>query len=800
MIRTSFNAGWTAGPKLPLFAAIGGSRDSKPVTLPHDIVRDLPRSAGSSQGNHTGYFPGGLFEYAKTFDVPEEYRGKTVIVEFEGTYRDAMVSLNGDFLAQRPNGYTGFAVRLDPYLVYGEPNTLTVEVRAHQDSRWYSGAGLYRNTHLIVTDPVRLALDGVRITTPDVDTERAAVVVSATVENDTTRVRTARVATYILDADGTEVATGTAPVTVVPGEPATVPIRVYVPEPSLWNVDTPTLYTAVTTIDDGDAVRSTFGIRTLRLDPRHGLRINGEPVKLRGTCLHHDNGPLGAATVTRADERRVEILKAAGFNAIRSGHHPISRALLDACDRLGMFVMDETFDVWTQGKSAFDYSLNFPEWWERDVEAMVAKDFNHPSVILYSIGNEIPETGRPLGSTWGRRLAGKIRELDPTRYVTNGMNGFVSVLDRLGAMMAQAATGDVDVNAMMASAGEQMRRANASQLVTDATEESASVLDVTGFNYGDSRYDLDRELFPNRILVGSETFPEHIDVLWRLVTEHSHVIGDFTWTGWDYLGEAGIGRIAYPDDEDPAALGTANPYPWLTANCGDIDITGFRRPMSYYRETVFGLRHTPYLAVHRPQHHGKATRRGPWAWSDSVAGWTWDVPAGSPVTVDVYSDADEVELLVNDVSAGRVKVGVEKAFLARFETTYQPGEVVAVAYRDGAEQGRSVLRTAGEEVHVVVSVDRNDIRADDTDLAYVTITLQDDDGTLAVDRDVPVTVTVSGAGVLAGLGSGRPDTEEPFGGDTCTTYDGRLLAIVRPTGPGEIIVRAGTAKVRVNAR
>ncbi|XVU27869.1 glycoside hydrolase family 2 TIM barrel-domain containing protein [Actinoplanes sp. CA-054009] len=789
MIRTSFNAGWTAGPKLPLFAAIGGSKQRQEVTLPHDVIRDLPRSADSPQGNHTGYFPGGLFEYAKTFEVPEQDRGKTILVEFEGAYRDAMVYLNGDFLAQRPNGYTGFAVRLDPYLVFGAPNTLTVEVRAHQDSRWYSGAGLYRNTHLIITEPVHLALDGVRITTPDVDAERAVVIASTTVENDTTHVRTVRLTTTIADPDGTVVATGSAPVTVLPGQAATVPIRCYVPEPALWSVDRPALYTAETTLADGDDLldtdRSTFGIRTLRLDPRHGLRINGQTVKLRGTCLHHDNGLLGAATIARADERRVEILKAAGFNAIRSGHHPISKAILEACDRLGMLVMDETFDVWAQGKSAFDYSLAFPEWWERDIEAMVAKDFNHPSVIFYSIGNEIPETGRPLGSVWGRRMAETIRTLDPSRYVTNGINGFVSVLDQLGAMMADAAAGDVDVNAMMASAGEQMRQANASQLVTAATEESASQLDVTGFNYGDSRYELDHKLFPSRILVGSETFPEHIDVLWPLVTAHPHVIGDFTWTGWDYLGEAGIGRIAYPDDRG-GTLGAANPYPWLTANCGDIDITGHRRTISYYRETVFGLRHTPYLAVHRPQHHGKATRRGPWSWSDSISSWSWDVPAGSPVTVDVYSDADEVELLVNGQTAGRLRVGTDKAFLARFETTYTPGELLAVAYRDGAEQARTALQSAGEVARVVAVADRDTIRADDTDLAYIAITIEDADGTPATHRDQAVTVAVSGAGVLAGLGTGRPDTEDQFQSETCTTYDGRALAIVRPTGAGEI--------------
>jgi beta-galactosidase len=706
-----------------------------------------------------------------------------------------MVYLNGDFVAQRPNGYTNFSVTAGPYLRYGQPNTIQVHARAHQDSRWYTGAGLYRNTSIIVADPVHVALDGVRITTPDVDAERAVVAVATTVENETRHTRTVRVTTRILDASGADVASGSAPVTLLPGEHATVRSRLYVPAPALWSVETPTLYTAQTTLTDGtgltdgdgalDTERTTFGIRTLRLDPAHGLRINGQPVTLRGACVHHDNGLLGAAAINRADERRVEILKAAGFNAIRSAHNPISTATLEACDRLGMLVMDETFDVWTEGKSAFDYSLAFPEWWERDVEALVAKDYNHPSVILYSIGNEILETGRPLGSRWGRALAEKIRSLDDTRYITNGINGLVSVLDRLGDLLPDGP--DADVNTQIASMGDVMLQLSASDLVGEATEESASVLDVTGFNYGDSRYELDRSLFPNRVLVGSETFPAHIDVLWRLVQENSHVIGDFTWTGWDYLGEAGIGRVAYPDDRTgPTSL--AAPYPWLTASSGDIDITGHRRPISYYRETVYGLRHTPYLAVHRPQHHGHPTVQSPWSWTDSVSSWSWAVPDGSPVTVDVYSADDEVELLVNGRAVGRSPVGADKPFLARFETRYEPGELLAVSYRNGEEQARTALRTAQGPTRAVVASDRDPIRADDTDLAYLSISLRDAAGTVASQPDRPVTVTVTGAGVLAGLGSARPATEERFSAAQCTTFDGRALAILRPTGAGEITV------------
>ncbi|MEV4117070.1 glycoside hydrolase family 2 TIM barrel-domain containing protein [Nonomuraea sp. NPDC049695] len=525
---------------------------------------------------------------------------------------------------------------------------------------------------------------------------------------------------------------------------------------------------------------------TLRLDPEHGLRINGESVKLRGACVHHDNGPLGAATFARAEERRVRILKEAGFNALRMSHHPMSRAMLDACDRLGMLVVDEAFDMWTSAKSPYDYSLSFPEWWERDIEAMVAKDVNHPSVIMYSIGNEIPETGTPSGAAWGRRLAEKVRSLDGTRYVTNAINNMLAVMDELVRFRQQGA----GINILMADAGDMMNAVAVSDVVTERTAESYSVLDVAGMNYSDSRYALDREKFPDRIILGTETFPTRIDRNWALLQRHSTVIGDFTWTGWDYLGEVGIGRPQYGDRPVHTA-----PYPYLLAGCGDIDITGHRRPASYYREIVFGLRTQPYLAVQRPEHHGETFIGSPWAWSDTIASWTW--PDGAPVTVEVYADADEVELLVNDRSLGRQPVD---RFRTTFETTYEPGELLAIAYRDGAETGRDLLRSASGPTLLRAEADRSVIAATGGDLAYVSLTLTDANGTLHTSADRTVQVEVSGAGVLAGLGSAAPSTEERFDATERQTYDGRALAVVRPTGPGKIRLLAsapGCAPVEV---
>jgi beta-galactosidase len=807
MTTETFNDNWVVGPKVSIYAALqGAGAASQPVTLPHDALFALERSAERGEGPNTGHFPGAAFEYAKTFDVPDSYRGKRVTLEFQGAYRDSVVFVNDVFAAQRPNGYSTFFVALDPFLRYGETNTVRVEVRAHQDSRWYTGAGLHRDTRLHITDLVHVTRNGIRITTPDVDAQRAVVQLDTTVHNESLETRTVFIRSDILDTAGDVVATDAAPVTLRAGGTATARQRVYVAAPRLWDTDSPSLYTARTAVTDGqdtvDDVTTTFGIRTLQVDPRHGLRVNGRTVKLRGACIHHDNGLLGAAAIAAAEERRVAILKSAGFNAIRSAHNPISQAMLNACDRLGMLVMDETFDVWTVSKSTNDYSLAFPEWWERDVEAMVDKDINHPSVIMYSIGNENPETGNGLASQWGRKLAEKVRALDGTRFVTNGVNGFVAAITEVVALMQGHAAGpDQGVNDAM-NMGDFMNQVSASPPVTARTEEAFAMLDVAGMNYGDARYALDKDLFPNRVIVGTETFPSHIDINWRLVREHAHVIGDFTWTGWDYLGEAGAGRITYLDSADATPTFEAG-YPWLTAWTGDIDITGRRRPISYYRETVFGLRHEPYIAVQRPETYKKPSFAGQWSWSDTVAGWSWDASVGMRTTVEVYSDADEVELLINGAVVERRPAGDAHAFKAVFDVEVSPGELTAVAYTDGVEQARTSLSSAAGKVHLAAAAERSCITAGDRELAYIPVTLRDADGNLVHTADRMVTATIDGPGLLAGVGSGRPDQRERYDTGRHTTFDGHALVIVRPTGPGLILVTVsadGVAPVTVRVQ
>jgi len=801
MIRTPFNDDWTVGPKGSIFDAFTGGAAKKVVTLPHDGLRDLLRSADSPNGSHTGYHPSAHLEYTKIFDVPLEWRDKSIVLDIEGAYRDAVVYVNGDFAAQRPNGYAGFAVALDPFLRFGEENTVSVEVRTHEDSRWYAGAGLYRNVWLVTTEPVHIPLDGVRITTPVIEPDLASVVTTVDVANETRHTRTVRVETEIRGDSGDVLSSQNAPITLLPGTTGRVHLRHYLAEPALWNVDDPRLHVARTRVSEGDALldedESVFGVRSVTVDPVRGLRINGRSVKLRGGCIHHDNGPLGSAAHPRAEERRVELLKAAGYNAVRSSHNSISRAFLDACDRHGLLVWDETSDVWTKTKTAFDYSLDFPEWWERDVESMVAKDFNHPSVIMYSIGNEIFETGTPIGSTWGRALAEKVRSLDGTRLITNAINGMVSAMDVLAAQTpagdaSAEGTASTNVNAFMASMEDMGNVIGASDVVSDRIEQAQSQLDVSGVNYAEARYAIDAERHPNRIMVGSETYPRALDRIWPLVEKHPTVIGDFAWTAWDYIGEAGLGRVNYPDASD-APQGASSPYPWLLAQSGTIDILGYRRPISFWRETVWGLRDEPYIAVHRPEHHGREVFIGAWSWDDVVSSWSWDAPAGSPISVDVYSDADEVELRRDGIAVGRARVGVDKAFIASFETEYHPGELTAIAIRDGKEVGVSSLRSRSENIGLLLTADRTELRPDGTDLAFVAVELVDADGVLATDAAASVSLEIDGAGVLAGFASAQPDPLEEFGAATRTTCDGRALAVIRPVGPGTITVRATAA-------
>ncbi|MCX7668668.1 MAG: DUF4982 domain-containing protein, partial [Anaerolineae bacterium] len=534
----------------------------------------------------------------------------------------------------------------------------------------------------------------------------------------------------------------------------------------LWSADEPHLYTLLSEVlVDGNLVdteRTTFGIRSISVDAEHGFRLNGVPLKLKGGCIHHDNGPLGAASYDRAEERKIELLKSAGYNAIRTAHNPPAPALLDACDRLGVLVIDESFDAWTSAKVPNDYHLYFRDWWQRDTEAMVKRDRNHPSVIMWSIGNEIFEAlGDPAAAEGARRQAACVRALDHTRFVTSAvMFNFLEDIER----------GDPSGSFKLKPVPEDPAKDNWGRLTADFVRP----LDVVGYNYMAQRYAVDRTRFPGRVIAGTETWGHMMYTFWQETERLPNVIGDFVWTAVDYIGEAGIGAVYF----DGAPRFSA-PYPYHLAGVGDFDICGFKRPQSYYRDLLWGVRTAPFIAVLDPQHYGKPLGFTPWAWEPVLDTWTFPGQEGRPTRVDVYAIDDEVELLINGVSAGRKPAGAAVQNKVSFDVIYQPGTIEAVGYTNGQETGRARLVTAGAPAALHLSADRTAIRAGGGDLAYVTIEVQDQHGVPVKWGEPLISLEVTGAGELIAVGSGNPLSEEPYVGNQHKAFHGRLLAIVR---------------------
>lgn len=764
------------------------------IQLPHDAMFTTQRNEKAWNGSKKAFFSNGIWEYCKTFEVPEDWKDKHVVLEFEGVYCQSMVYVNGSFAGQRPYGYSEFTIDMDKYLRYNAANEIKVIARSSDDSRWYSGAGIYRNVNLLVSELLHVPVNGIRITTEAATARKAVIDIGTMVENLTYSSCLVQLHTELLAPDGTIVGKDSVPVTVNRNERIKINQRISIQNPELWNVNTPKLYTCKTTLmvngEQKDTDENRFGIRTLMLDTIEGLQINGDTIKLRGCCIHHDNGVIGARTFAAAGHRKIRKLKEAGFNAIRSSHHPASRALLNACDELGMLVMDEAFDMWTICKSSGDYALHFPTWWEKDIEAMVAKDYNHPSVILYSIGNEISDVETGHGSSWGRKLAQKIKELDRTRFTINSVNGMLCAMGKVQEYMANMQqslkSNGGDINETMANAGKKMGSVVQIPEIGVATEETLSSVDIAGYNYMVDRYIMDHENYPNRMIIGSETFTRDIAKIWGLVKDYTHIIGDFCWTGWDYLGETGIGKVSYDDNKQLMNFTFYGDYPWITAWCGDIDITGYRLPASYYREIVYGIRTQPFIAVKKPEHYGKTPSVSPWSWSDSVSSWSFEGYEDKPVCVEVYSASEEVELILNGAVIGRKNVGENYDFITEFDTIYQKGKLEAITYTDGVETGRFSLNSAEDELVLKASVEQTVIDADGQGLAYINIELTDKNGNLHIRKDRRITLTLEGSGECIGFGSGSPFTTESYLDNECTTYNGRALAVVLPKEVGFI--------------
>jgi beta-galactosidase len=765
------------------------------VNLPHDAMIHEKRDPDCVNGTNTGFFPGGKYVYRKQFDAPAAWADQCVLLEFEGVYRNSTVLINGKIAGEHRYGYTGFTVNVAPFLAFGGSNEIVVTVDNSEEpnSRWYTGSGIYNNVHLIVGRKTHIERAGVKVITKSI--APAWIEIEIKVLDGEALQPEVRTEVFF---DGKTVATGSG---------ATQ--RIEIKEPHLWSDETPNLYGVKAMLVAGDQVidevTERFGLRVIEWDAKTGLRINGKVTKLRGACIHTDNGILGACSYAAAEERKIKRLKEAGFNAIRSSHNPLPKAALNACDQYGLYVMDETFDQWYIPKTKFDYARDFTQSHRQDIEAMVNKDFNHPSVILYSIGNEVSETAQPKGVQLAKEMAEFVHALDNTRPVAAGINLFLNGLVSIGkgiyseenggrkespkkkpAAKKEKLSGSAFINAVMNSIGVFMNYIGRLPFVDKATRDVFSVLDIAGYNYGRGRYALEGKAYPGRVVVGSETFPPELYQNWELVKKYPYLIGDFQWTGWDYLGEGGLGAVGYE------SRGGANQdYPYLTSDCGVIDLTGQMRPEVYFNQAVWGLCHSPYIGVEPLTHAGEKRVFPMWRKSDAVASWSWTGCEGKTAEVRVYSDSDSVEIFLNGRSLGKKKV---KTCVARFKATYEKGELLAVAFdKAGKETGRCSLVSAGEKIQLSVKPEKVDLKANGADLAYIQIELTDDRGILESGSDRRIHVTVEGAGVLLGLGSANPHTEEGFDQAVHYTYFGRALATICSG------TEAGLVKVTVSA-
>lgn len=796
MIAEKWNTGWKFWEETDSFALVWSvPENAQTVTLPHDAMQLRTPNPDSPNGGDTAFRDGGNYVYVKQFFAPEEYQAKTVMLKFEGIYMNSLVYLNGALVAKRPYGYSQFYAPLNDYLNYGGENELRILVKnsSMPNSRWYSGSGITRDVWLLTAAPAHFMPDGLTVNTRSIEDGYAILDVAMEITNQDRLPRDARIDVNIFDPDGREVAEFSLPISLKAGALEHLKQTISVDSPALWSAETPNLYRCEAKLTakekELDQAEISFGVRMIQLDARKGFRVNGESVNLRGACIHHDNGPLGAVTMPDAELRRVRILKEAGFNAIRMAHNPASTPLLEACDKLGLYVMDEAFDMWTRPKKDLDYSLFSDKWWQEDVSALVRKDRSHPSVVLYSLGNEIPEVGLPQGSALGREMAGLVKELDPWRFTMVSVNGVFASGDRVGEILSDVLSASPEgaeggnVNDFMSVMDTHMDDIVVHPIVSERIAAAGAGMDAVGYNYMTARYEKDAVEYPHRVVVGSETYPPEIARNWALVKKLPSVVGDFTWTGWDYIGEAGVGIPAYRFGEG----GFGAKYPCQIAYCGDIDITGFRRPASYFREVVFGLRTKPYITVQDPAHYGENLIKTPWVISDSRSSWTWPGFEGKPIVVELYAPGTEVELSLNGRSLGRQPCGPDHNYTAYFDIPYQPGVLTAVSYDGQVELGRMELSTAGTAVAVAAEAE-----FPGEELIYLELTLRDKNGQVADGDDVQLSVAVYGDAVLAGLGSGDPKPLHTYNGSVTQTFHGRALAILRRTGSHKIKLTAET--------
>ncbi|MCQ2500108.1 MAG: DUF4982 domain-containing protein [Lachnospiraceae bacterium] len=768
MKKISFNDNWMLNGEV--------------LELPHDAMINEKRSKEASDGGH-GYFPGGIYTYTKSFMAPEEWKNQEILIEFEGIYRNASVFLNGNEIGKHAYGYTGFTLPLTDLNFSGE-NIITVVADNSKtpNSRWYTGSGIYRPVWIYIGEKNGIPYDGVKIKTLSIDPATIEVTVKA--EN-----------TEIEIVEGKKV--------IYSGRPGIITL----PDAKLWSAECPNLYTC-RAICGNDVVAEKFGIRIIEWNTT-GFFINKKEVLLRGGCVHHDHGILGAVCYDESEWRRVRILKEAGFNAIRSSHNPCSRALLEACDYYGMYVMDETFDMWYNRKTAFDYGLDFEDQWESDTTEMVRKDYNHPSVVLYSIGNEVAEPAEAKGLNYGKKQVALIHNLDDSRPVTCGLNLMIMSRAAKGQGIYQdgaqntgnnskekkskddekVKNGSLAFNIMASIVGSSMNKAGNSKKVDAIASPIIDELDIAGYNYGSGRYPLEGKQHPERMLIGSETFPQDIYKNWEQVKKLPYLFGDFMWTGWDYLGEAGLGCWSYT-----GGMPFNRPYPWILSGSGVIDITGKPDGSCRYASTVWGLEKTPRIAVKPVNHPGVRVSKSVWRGTNAFESWAWANCDGNKAEIEVYSDAPYIALFLGKKCIGKKKV---KECKAVFKTKYAPLKLTALALD---ENGKKIARTSLEPAIGTLTL-RIKAEESHSNIYYLPIEIVGENGVVESNADRLLEVSVIG-GKLLGFGSANPCHEESYCTGSFTSYYGRALAIVKTdensTIPCKVSVTGGDLHAEIN--
>ena len=761
-----------------------------PVRIPDDAMLREKRSGDALGGLNVSWFEGADYLYEKSFTADPALHN---VVEFEGVYRKAEVWINGEKLAFRPYGYTNFYVELDGHVQEGENRLAVIARNADQpNSRWYSGAGIYRPVRLWSSGKNHIALNGVKIRTLSLDPAEIEV-----------RVRTEGEGTV-----GIEILDGERVIAAAEGPTA----RIRLPGAEPWSPEHPRMYRCRVRFADDEAEES-FGIRTLSWG-RNGLCINGERVILRGACVHHDNGFLGAACDPDALERRIRILQQNGYNALRSAHNPCSKTALEICDRLGMLVMDEYIDHWYIHKTMYDYVEFFSDWWRQDLADMVDKDYNHPCVVLYSTGNEVAETAQPRGIALTQEMTDHLHALDDSRPVTCGINIFFNFLNAIGfgqysdekaakeaARNAKAkadgkktresSTGSKFFNDLAGIMGADFMKIGAALHGSDVkTRDAFAAMDIAGYNYGEKRYKKDLKHYPGRLILGSETFCFDAYKFWELAKENPRLIGDFVWAGIDYMGEVGIGSWEYQD----YAPRFDNGLGWITAGSGRIDLSGKPLGEALYTRVAFELEKGPYIAVRPPCHEGKHSPSA-WKMTNAMPSWSWQGAEGKSTVVEVYARAASVELFVNGVSRGTKNPTKDCRVL--FKVPYEAGEIVAVS-RDaqGREIGRDRLTTAGTKTELRAEPEEERVKAGH--LSFIRLRFTDEKGETRPTERGLIDLSVEG-GELAACGSACPFYELSYLGSRCDTYYGEALAIVRAGEAGTLRLTAKSGKYSAEA-